>query len=140
MHKLLLTTTAVLFFSFSNAQEPPGPGKPPSQPSLEDRLKHTSELLKKEINSSGEQQKKLEEIFKEFFKAEDKIRKENPPPPPPPPDPKLKAAMDKLVKDRDEKLKKLMSEEQFRKWKEAEKKMGPPRPGGPPPAKAPATR
>jgi hypothetical protein len=44
----------------------------------------------------------------------------------------VKEAMDKLVKDRDDKIKSILSDDQFKKFKEAEKKLHPP----PPPEKS----
>ena len=132
MKKLIIATGFVLFFNASKAQ-PPGPPQPPS---IEERLKHTSEVLQKEMQLTNTQQQELTAAFKIFFQAEDKLRKDNPPLPPPPPDPKVKEAMDKLVKERDEHVKKVLSEEQFKKYKEAADKMHPPhppvKPGTPP--------
>ena len=77
-------------------------------------------------------------MYKTFFTAADKLRIDNPPPPPPPPDPKVKEAMDKLVKERDENVKKILTAPQYEKYKKAVKKLQSPKPGeagrgGPPP-------
>ena len=128
MKKNIVTVFALLFVLVLRAQETP-PGPPPLKPpSIEERLKRTNELFLKEVVLTESQQKEIELAFKSFFAAEDKLRKENPPPPPPPPDPKVKEAMDKLVKERDEQVKKVLSEEQFKKYKEAADKMHPPGP------------
>ncbi|MBK9570570.1 MAG: hypothetical protein IPO53_12115 [Chitinophagaceae bacterium] len=135
MKKLILATGLVLFVIITKAQPP----QPPKPPRIEDRLKKTEELLQKEIQPSAAQQQKLTAAFKIFFIAEDKLRKDNPPPPPPPPDPKVKEAMDKLVKERDESIKKILTDVQYQKYKETAKKLHPPKPGaqngknGPPP-------
>ena len=125
MKKQMITAGLLLFMIVTRAQQPPEP------PSIEDRLKHSSELLQKEVQPSAAQQSQIDAAFKIFFIAMDKLHKENPPPPPPPPDPKVKEAMDKLVKERDDKIKTVLTEEQFKKYKEAEKKLHPPKPGGP---------
>jgi hypothetical protein len=125
MKKQIITTALLFFVIVTRAQQPQQP------PSIEDRLKHTSEVLQKEIQPSAAQQSQIDAAFKVFFIAMDKLHKENPPPPPPPPDPKVKEAMDKLVKERDDKLKTVLTEEQFKKYKEVEKKLLPPKPGGP---------
>jgi hypothetical protein len=125
MKKQIITVGLVLCMIITRAQQPPQP------PSIEERLKHTSEVLQKEVQPSAAQQAQIDAAFKIFFIAMDKLHKENPPPPPPPPDPKVKEAMDKLVKERDEKIKKALTEDQFKKYKEAEKKLRPPKPGGP---------
>ena len=42
----------------------------------------------------------------------------------------MKEAMDKLVKERDEKIKKVLTASQYEKYKEAAAKLRPPKPGG----------
>lgn len=137
MKKALITAASLLFVMVAMAQEtsPQGkpPGQPPPPPSLEERLKKTNEMLQKEIKPNDMQQKALEDAFREFFVATDQVRKDNPPPPPPPPNPKVKEAMDKLVKERDDKIRKVLTDEQFKKFKEAEKTKHP-HPPPPPPA------
>ena len=96
------------------------------------------ELQQKEIQLSSSQLQSVEAAFKKFFVAADQLRKDNPPPPPPPVDPKVKAAFDKLEKERDEAIRKVLSAEQYEKYKTAAKRMQPPPPGeggkeGPPP-------
>jgi len=110
--------------------------QPPIPPSIEERLKKTNEVIQKEVQPTAAQKAAIEAAFKTFFTNADKLRKENPPPPPPPPDPKVKEAMDKLVKERDESVKKVLTAAQYEKYKEAAKKLHPPGPGeknGPPP-------
>lgn len=132
MKKLIVTAGFLLVIVIVRAQ-------PPKPPTLEERLKRTNEVLQKEVQPTDAQQAAIESAFKTFFAAADKIRKDNPPPPPPPPDPKVKEAMDKLVKDRDESVKKILTAAQYEKYKEAAKKLQPPGPGdqhgrsGPPP-------
>jgi len=131
MKKQIMAAGLVLFVLVGHSQQPPKP------PSVEDRLRHTSEVMKKEVQPTPSQQTAIEQAFKSFFAAADQLRKDNPPPPPPPPDPKVKAAMDKLVTERDERIKQILSAEQFEKYKEAVKKLHPPKPeegpGNPPP-------
>jgi hypothetical protein len=103
--------------------------QPPKPPSVEERLKHTNEVLQQDVKPNAAQQAAIDAAFKNFFLAADQLRKDNPPPPPPPPDPKVKAAMDKLVKERDESIKKILTEDQYKKYKEAAKKLQPPKPG-----------
>lgn len=117
--------SALLLATIATAQQPPAP------PSMEERMKKTSELLQKEVQPTTAQKTAIESAFKIFFTAADKLRKDNPPPPPPPPDPKVKEAMDKLVKERDEAIKKVLTAAQYEKYKEAAKKLHPPKPGGP---------
>ena len=115
--------------------------KPTDPPTTEDRLKHTSDIIQQEVKPGADQLKKIEEVYKEFFNSIDELRKDNPPPPPPPPPPKLKTEMDKLVKERDERVQKILTADQFQKYLEAAKKFHPPHQGdgpdrkGPPPPK-----
>jgi hypothetical protein len=134
MKKLIIAAGFVLFVTAAKAQPP----QPPGPPSIEERLKRTNEVIQQEVQLTTAQKTSIESTFKTFFTAEDKLRKDNPPPPPPPPDPKVKEAMDKLVKERDESIKKILTEAQYQKYKEAAKKLQPPKPGekgkgGPPP-------
>src|SRR5689334_7474264 len=104
MKKQVTTLILLGFVLVTRAQGPDQP-KPPS---VEERLNHTTELIKKEITLTAEQQNALEHSFKVFFEAADKLHKENPPPPPPPPDPKVKAALDKLIQERDASIQKAL--------------------------------
>ncbi|MDZ4809252.1 MAG: hypothetical protein SGI96_13435 [Bacteroidota bacterium] len=127
MKRTIIVAALVLFAIAVKAQQPPGPPKPPS---IEERIKKTNEVLQKEIQLNAAQKTAIETAFKKFFTAEDKLRKDNLPPPPPPLDPKMKEAMDKLVKGRDEQVKKVLTDEQYKKYKEAAKKLHPPKPPG----------
>jgi len=129
MKKLIIVTVSILFAFATKAQ-------PPKPPTIEERLKKTNEVIQKEVQPTTTQKAAIEAAFKTFFTNADKLRKDNPPPPPPPPDPKIKEAMDKLVKERDESIKKVLTAAQYEKYKEAAKKLHPPKPGdkeGPPP-------
>jgi hypothetical protein len=110
--------------------------QPPKPPTDEEKLKHVSETINKEITLTAAQKAKVESAYKEFFADMEKLRKSSgkadmPPPPPPPPG--KKEDVDKLVKARDEKIKSVLSEAQFKKYSEVEKTLHPPRPEGPPP-------
>ena len=133
MKRIIIGSALLLFTLATKAQEQP---KPPKPPTVEERLKKTNEVLQKEVQPTAAQKAAIETAFKKFFTDADKLRKENPPPPPPPPDPKVKEAMDKLIKERDEAVKKILTPAQFEKYKVAAKKLHPPKPGGkdgPPP-------
>ena len=126
MKKKLVILAVLVFGSIGmiNAQEHQkneGPRKPPS---VEERMKHVKETLAKDASLSAEKQQKVAELFKQFFIKADKIA----PPPPPPPS---KEEMDKLVKERDEAVAKVLTAEEFKRYKEAEKKLRPPHPPKP---------
>ena len=125
MKKSLLLVPIVLFVIVTRAQ-------PPKPPTIEERLKRTNEVIQQDVQPTAAQKAAIEQAFKTFFIAADQLHKDNPPPPPPPPDPKVKEQMDKLVKERDERIKKILTEDQYKKYQEAEKTLrlrsGPPPP------------
>ena len=133
MKKVLLIISAFMLAGLtvhaqgSAKQEPPH--KPPT---VEERLKHLKEVMVKDASLNVEKQQEISEVFKQFFIKADKL---NPPPPPP-----NKAEMDKLVKERDDAIAKILTADEFKRFKEAEKKLRPPHPpqpregeGAPPP-------
>lgn len=123
MKRLNILIVLVIIAAFCKAQDKP-------LPSPEEHLKRSQEMLQKELQLNSDQQQKVEQAFKEFMTAAEKLHKENPPPPPPPMDPKVKDALDKLAAERDAKIKMALTEEQYKKYLEVEKKMRPPHPGG----------
>jgi hypothetical protein len=137
----LLAGLLLLATGITAQQGPPGDG--PKPPGKEERLKHVSERMEKELKLNASQKTKLTDAYKTFFNEMESLRKKengsNPPPPPPPPPPKDKAAVDKLVKERDAKLKLVLSATQYKQYVELEKTMRPPHPGGQqgPPPRAP---
>ncbi len=126
---LMFFACAIMLTALATAQ----PQQPPKPPSPEERLKHVSEKIGKEITLSAAQKAKVETAYKEFFAEMDKIRdksgKKEPPPPPPPPVSKEDA--DRLSKARDVKIKAALNEAQYKKYAEIEQSLRPPRPGGP---------
>jgi hypothetical protein len=125
MKKVSLLITICLAVAFCKAQDRP-------HPSMEEHLKRSQEMLQKELQMNSDQQKKVEQAFKDFIAEAEKLHKEYPPPPPPPMDPKTKAALDKLEQERDAKVKMALTAEQYQKYIEVAKKMHPPHPGGMP--------
>lgn len=120
-----------LFFATMGIAQPPNPPKPPTP---EVRLKHFAEKLDKEMSLTNEQKQKVLAEYKAFFSKMDQLHDKFPPPPPPPPPSGMKEEMEKVIASRDEKLKKILTEAQFSKLKEMEKKrMKDGRDGMPPP-------
>ncbi len=116
---------------------------PPKPPTKEERLKHVSEKIEKELTLSASQKEKIRNAYGDFFDEMEKLRskegkKEMPPPPPPPPVKKEDA--DRLSKVRDAKIKAVLSAAQYQKYQSIEQTLRPPKPGekpgkqGPPPA------
>ncbi len=114
--------------------QPPQPGSPGKPPSAEERVKHVSERMEKELKLTAAQKDKLAAAYKDFFAEIEKQRSKDgkPQPPPPPPPPVSKEVADKLSKVRDEKIKSVLSADQFKKYAEIEKTMRPPMPPGKP--------
>lgn len=114
--------------------------QPPKQPSVEERLKHVTEKIGKEITLTASQKEKITSAYKTFFASMEKMRanssKEQAPPPPPPP-PGNMEEIKKLSRLRDEKIKAVLSAAQYVKYAEIEKSLRPPMPGkqAPPPEK-----
>jgi len=121
MKKVKIFIALMLAAAFCKAQDMP-------HPSMEEHLKRSQEMLQKELQMNTDQQKKVEQAFKDFMTAAEKIHKENPSPPPPPMDPKVKEALDKLEQQRDTKIKMVLTDAQYKKFLELEKKMHPPHP------------
>jgi len=133
MKKVLLLLSVCIIAAYTvqaqgSANEEPR-RKPPT---VEERLKHLKEVMVKDASLNEEKQQKIAEVYKQFFIKADKL---NPPPPPP-----NKEEMDKLVKERDDAVAKILNAEEFKRYKEAEKKLRPPHPpqpkegaGAPPP-------
>jgi hypothetical protein len=128
MKKLFFSLSSLVFLTFLAHAQNDQRLQPPSP---EEKLKHVNELIEKEVQPTATQKAAIEQAFKTFFIAADQLRKDNPPPPPPPPDPKVKAAMDKLVQQRDERIKEVLNEKQYEKYLNVTEKMHPPKPGDP---------
>ena len=109
-----------LFFATVAIAQPPNLPKPPTP---EERLKHFAEKLDKEMTLTNDQKQKVLAEYKVFFGKMDQLHDKFPPPPPPPPPPSgMKEQREKIIASRDEKLKKILTEAQFSKLKEMEKK------------------
>lgn len=125
MKKIITLLVGLFFVIVARGQQPTEP------PSIEERLKKLNEIILQDVQPTASQKGAIEKAWKLFLTTEDKARKENPPPAPGTrPDPKMKETIDKRAEERDEEVKKILSEVQFKKYKEAVKKLKPP-PGPP---------
>ncbi len=129
MKKYIFSVLVACCFGFISYAQPGGerPGHKP--PTTEEKLKHVSERLDKELSLTPEQKEKVLGAYKKFFVAIDneiaKSGKPVPPPPPPPPPPIKKEIADKLTAERDATIKTILSAEQFAKYKTEADKMRP---------------
>jgi len=117
-----MKTKACLLFGFMlaatltvNAQQGRG-GQQPMSRTPEDRVKAFSERVIPELKVNDDQKKQLETIYLDFYKTQEKMFAEmrnggeRPD----------RTVMEKMNNERDEKVKKVLSEEQFKKLKEIE--------------------
>jgi hypothetical protein len=113
--KVLMLAAAIMLAGAIYAQGP-------QQMPVADRVARTIERLKPELQLTEKQEKELDPVYTEFFTEMDKLRSGGQRPSP--------EDRQKLVDTRDEKLKKILSEEQFKKLKELEEQMRQRRPNG----------
>lgn len=117
-----MKTKAFFLFGFMlaatltvNAQQGQGRGGQMAR-TPEDRVKVFSERVLPELKVDKDQQKQLETIYLDFYKEQNKMfeamREKG--------DRPDRAAMEKMTNDRDEKVKKVLNEKQFKKLKEIE--------------------
>jgi hypothetical protein len=93
-------------------------------PSLEERMKLVDEKIIKPLSLNSSQTETVNSAFKEFFTGMDKVRQSQESNPAPPD----KSKIEPLEKSRDEKIKQVLTKEQFVKYKELEKSSRPPKP------------
>jgi Spy/CpxP family protein refolding chaperone len=133
MKKQMLVVIAMLLIAGFAQAQPDQNGRPPKPPTPEQRLKHVSEELNKQLTLTTAQKEKVLAAYKAFFadmeKNKSKDAKQQPPPPPPPP--VSKEIADKLSAERDAKVKAALTPEQYKKYVEIEKTMRPKHPGKP---------
>lgn len=124
---LCIVAFLLLMASFGNAQTEKQ--RPPKRPTIEEQLKRVTAELNKHPDLTPSQKEKVLDAYKTFFtEIEKESKKEKPLPPPPPPPPVKREVADKLSKERDAKIKEVLTEDQFKKYLEIEKAMRPKRP------------
>jgi hypothetical protein len=96
----------------------------------EERLKMAKEKLA-DLKLDKDQTPKTDSIFMDYFRAQDKVFEDMRSAGGPPDRDQIRDKMKKLADDRDDKLKKVFTDDQFKKWKdEIEPSMRPQRGGG----------
>ena len=96
----------------------------------EERLKMAKEKLA-DLKLDKDQTTKTDSIFMDFFRSQDKVFEDMRSAGGPPDRDQIRDKMKKLGDDRDDKLKKVFTDDQFKKWKdEIEPAMRPQRGGG----------
>jgi len=118
----------LLMAGIGNAQ-PDRQQQPPKPPTIEEHLKRVTAELDKHPDLTATQKEKILNAYKIFFtemEKESKHGKQVPPPPPPPP--VSKEVADRLSKERDAKIKEVLTDEQYKMYVEIEMRMRPKRP------------
>jgi Spy/CpxP family protein refolding chaperone len=127
----IILAAMLLIAGFVQAQSDQN-GRPPKRPTPEERLKHVSEELNKQLTLTTVQKEKVLAAYKAFFTDMEKNKsKDAKKPSPPPPPPVSKEIADKLSAERDAKVEAALTPEQFKKYVEIEKTMRPKHPGKP---------
>ncbi|MDI9364370.1 MAG: hypothetical protein QM541_05430 [Flavobacterium sp.] len=130
MKKQIIFLAAMLLIAGFAQAQPSQNGRPPKPPTPEERLKHVSEELNKQLTLTAVQKEKILAAYKAFFASMEKNKtKDAKQPPPPPPPPVSKEIADKLSAERDAKVKAVLTPEQYKKYVEIEKTMRPKHPG-----------
>ena len=127
----LLLAIAITGTSAVQAQGGPGGGGGFQRRTPEERLKQVKEKLV-DLKLDGDQTTKSDSTFLEFFRAQNKMIEDMRAGGGAPDRDAMREKMQKMSADRDEKLKKIFTEDQYKKWKdEIEPSMRPQRGGGP---------
>jgi hypothetical protein len=96
----------------------------------EEKLKQVKEKLT-DLKLDKDQTTKSDSVFMDYFRAQDKAFEEMRAAGGPPDRDKMREQMQKLANDRDDKLKAIFTDDQFKKWKnDIEPAMRPQRGGG----------
>lgn len=85
---------------------------------VEERVKIVHDKLDSAFKPAADKLKEIDVIFTDFYKAQDKMREEMMGGGERPDPQVLREKMQGMATERDDKLKKVLSEEQFKKWKE----------------------
>ncbi len=112
-NKFLLLAILVFGFATANAQ-----GGPPPQRTVEERVKTVHEKMDSAFKPGDTKLKEIDDIFTTYYKAQDKLREEMMAGGTRPTREEMMEKMKPAVTERDDKLKKVLTEEQFKKWKD----------------------
>ena len=124
---IVITAFLTILFTGVSFAQPQADSKGRKPPIIEERLKMVNEKICQPLKLDKNQTAKMSVAFKDFFIEMDKLIdfKSNPPRMP------EKSKVDPLAKIRDNKVKKIISENLFDTYIELEKSTRPPREGNP---------
>ncbi len=103
----------------------------PNPPTTEEKMKMVQEKIIKPLGLNAAQSATVTNAFKDFFTAAGNLMKTQANPQVP----LEKSKIDPLEKARDEKIRQVLTKDQFTKYQDLEKASRPPRPNGPEPKK-----
>jgi hypothetical protein len=112
--KILLSAILLLFAAFSIAQAQ-GDAK---KMTVDEKVKKTMSQLTPQLGLDNDQQTKIQAIYTDFYTAKEKLYEGLQPGAQPD-----KAQKQKLMTDRDEKIKAVLNEDQYKKFKDWEDQM-----------------
>ena len=112
--KIFLSAILLLFVTFSIAQAQ-GDSK---KMTVDEKVKKTMSQLTPQLALNNDQQAKIQTIYTDFYTAKEKLYEGLQPGAQPD-----KAQKEKLMNDRDEKIKAVLNEDQFKKFKDWEDQM-----------------
>jgi periplasmic protein CpxP/Spy len=129
MKKAVILLTAVLFAGVLSTQAQGGGGNFPRR-TVEERVKSVMDKLG-DLKLDKDQTTKTDSVFTEFYRSRDKMVQDAMAGGGQPDRDKMRESNQKLAADRDDKLKKIFTEDQYKKWKdEIEATTRPQRGGG----------
>ncbi len=128
-NKFLIVACLLFCVTLVNAQGGGGGGF--QRRTVEERVKTIHEKMDSAFKPGAKKLTDIDSLFSTYYKAQDKLREEMMSGGERPDPQMMREKMQPFVTERDDKLKKVLTEEQFKKWKdEIEPSMR--RPGGPP--------
>lgn len=115
MKKLLILFLSITMISLATKAQERGGFQ---RRTVEERVKMVHDKIDSAFKPSADNLKAIDVAFTDYYKAQDKLREEMMSGGERPDMQAMRAKMEPLITERDEKLKKALSEEQYKKWKE----------------------
>jgi len=114
MKKIILLTLAVVFLGIASQAQ----GGGFQRRTVEERVKMVHDKIDSAFKPAADKLSAIDAAFTDFYKAQDKIREEMMSGGDRPDMQAMRAKMEPITTERDEKLKKALSEDQYKKWKD----------------------
>lgn len=131
MKKILFATLFIVGASLAVSAQGGGGGGFQRR-TVEERVKMVHDKLDSAFKPAADKLKEIDEIFTTYYKAQDKLREEMMSGGERPDPQVMREKMQPIVDESDGKLKKALTEDQYKKWKEEIEPSMRPQRGGPP--------